>query len=274
MTYEQIQNMLDLVRQKTGFVPEVALVLGSGLGGFADKIEKESEIPYSEITGFPLSTVPGHEGKFIFGSVGGVRVAAMQGRVHYYEGYDMDEVVLPIRILRLMGAEKLILTNAAGGINPSFESGDFMIIKDHIASFVPSVLRGANIDELGVRFPDMSSIYDPELISDIKKSAAKVGINIKEGVYLQTPGPNYESCAEIQMYKILGADAVGMSTACEAIAANHMGMKICGISCISNLAAGIAKHPLTHAEVKETADRVSVQFEELIYNLIKLQKTD
>ena len=272
MTYESIQNMLEQVRKKTDFVPEIALVLGSGLGGFADSIGKEAEIPYSAIEGFPVSTVSGHEGKFIFGKVGGVKIAAMQGRVHYYEGYSMDEVVLPIRLLKLMGAEKLILTNAAGGINPAFESGDLMIIKDHIASFVPSVLRGTNIDELGVRFPDMSSIYDSELIRDIKKSAAEVGINIKEGIYLQTAGPNYESCAEVQMFKILGADAVGMSTACEAIAANHMGMKICGISCISNLAAGIAKHPLTHAEVKETADRVSGQFKKLITELIKLQK--
>lgn len=268
MNYNTIENVLGQIRKITDFEPKVGLILGSGLGDFAQSIEVETVIDYKAIKGFPVPTVLGHNGRLVLGTASGVKVGILQGRVHHYEGYSMDEVVLPVRILGLMGAETLIITNAAGGINPDFKKGGFMIIKDHISSFVPSPLRGANIDELGVRFPDMSSIYDAELREKARESAKEAEIDIKEGVYVQTPGPNYESCAEIQMYKILGADAVGMSTACEATAARHMGMKVCGISCITNLAAGISKTSLTHEEVQETSGEVSEQFRTLMMSLI------
>ncbi|MBQ4094892.1 MAG: purine-nucleoside phosphorylase [Oscillospiraceae bacterium] len=262
--YERLEKAFKCIREKTDFVPQVALVLGSGLGGFADEIDIECSIDYSEIDGFPISTVAGHKGRFVLGRLGGVKVVCMQGRVHYYEGYRMDEVVMPIRLMGLMGAKTLFLTNAAGGINESFRVGDFMLIRDHISTFVPNVLIGQNIDELGVRFPDMTDIYNTSLREIIKEEAKKLSIELREGVYVQLTGPSYESPAEIKMLGVLGADAVGMSTVCEALAANHMEMDICAISCISNMAAGIAKHPLTHKEVQETADRVAGQFKALV----------
>ena len=266
--YEKLMNCLAQVRKKTDFVPEVALVLGSGLGGYARNMEVACEIPYSEIEGFPVSTVPGHEGRYIFGYVGGVPMVAMKGRVHYYEGYPISDVVLPVRLMGLLGAKKLILTNAAGGIDLSFEPGDLMAIRDHIVSFVPSPLVGPNIEELGTRFPDMSRVYDPALAALIEEAAAEEGIPLKEGVYLQTTGPQFETPAEIKAFRRLGANAVGMSTAVEAVAARHMGLRVCGISCISNMAAGILDQPLTHAEVQETADRVADRFERLVSALI------
>ena len=196
-------------------------------------------------------------------------MVAMQGRVHYYEGYEMTDVVLPIRLMKLMGAKVLFVTNASGGIKQGFQAGNLMLITGQIATFVPSPLRGANIPELGVRFPDMSHIYDEDLQQIVKKCACDLGINLKEGVYIQLPGPNYESPQEINMCRVLGADAVGMSTACEAVAANHMGMKIVGISCISNLAAGISPHPLTEEEVIEAGKKVSVEFTALVSKTIK-----
>ena len=229
----------------------------------------EATLDYHDIEGFPVSTVPGHKGRFIFGYVGDVPVVCMQGRVHYYEGYDMADVVLPTRLMKLMGAEVLFLTNASGGIGQGFAAGDFMLIEDQISSFVPSPLRGANIEELGVRFPDMSHIYDEDLQTVVRKTALNNNIPLKDGVYLQFSGPQYESPAEITMARTLGADAVGMSTACEAIAANHMGMKIVGISCISNLASGISPNPLTHEEIQETADRVAPMFKKLVTESIK-----
>ena len=244
-------------------------MLGSGLGDFADGIEVVCELDYHEIEGVPVSTVPGHQGKYIFGYVGDVPVVCMQGRVHYYEGYDISDVVLPIRLMKLMGAKVLFLTNAGGGVNYDFRPGDFMLIKDQISSFVPSPLIGENIDELGARFPDMSEIYDISLRKVIKKTAAELDIDLKEGTYLQFTGPAYETPAEIRMARVLGADAVGMSTACEAVAANHMGMMICGISCISNLASGMSVAPLSHKEVQETADRVSGDFKKLVTESIK-----
>jgi len=262
--FEKIQACVSFIRSKTDFVPKVAAILGSGLGDFADKIDKICEIAYSDIPSFPVSTVQGHAGRFILGYINDIPVIVMQGRVHYYEGYDIQDVVLPIRVMKLLGAETLVLTNAAGGINENFKSGDFMLIRDHISSFVPSPLRGENIDELGTRFPDMSEVYNKELRDRILKTAAEQGIAPHEGVYVQTPGPNYETPSEIKMYALLGADAVGMSTACEAIAARHAGMKIAGISCISNMAAGISKAPLSHEEVKETANRAKTVFEQLL----------
>lgn len=269
--YKKLEKCYKCIREKTDFVPEIALVLGSGLGDFAESVNVKIEltVPYSEIKGFPTSTVSGHKGQFVLGTVNGVKTAIMQGRVHFYEGYDISDVVLPVRLMGMMGAKVLFLTNASGGINESFECGDFMLITDHISSLVKSPLVGENIDELGVRFPDMSEIYDRDLRDIIKKSADELDIKLKEGVYIQTTGPQYESPAEIRAFKTFGADAVGMSTACEAIAANHMGMKICGISCISNLAAGISKTPLTHKEVQETADRVAPDFKKLLTESIE-----
>lgn len=267
--YDKLTKCVDIIRQKTDFVPQIALVLGSGLGDFASCIKPETEIYYSEIEGFPVSTVSGHEGKFIFGSLDGVKLVCMQGRVHYYEGYDISDVVLPIRVMGMLGARVLFLTNASGGINQSFKAGDFMLITDHISSLIKSPLIGENEESLGVRFPDMSEVYNKSVSDIVRRTAKELGVDLKEGVYIQTTGPNYETPAEIRAYKTLGADAVGMSTACEAIAANHMGMKICAVSCISNLAAGISKNPLTHEEVKETADKAAPVFKRLVSESIK-----
>lgn len=262
--YERLQKCLTSVRQKTDFVPEIALVLGSGLGNYAAQAEIACTIDYHEIAYFPVSTVAGHAGKFLFGTIQGIPVVIMQGRVHYYEGYSMQEVVLPTRLMAAMGAKTLFLTNASGGINPSFTVGDLMLITDQIASFVPSPLIGPNVEQLGTRFPDMSAIYDKALQEKIEKAAQKLKIPLQKGVYLQTTGPQYESPAEIRMYRALGADAVGMSTACEAIAARHCGMRVCGISCISNMASGMTEKPLSHAEVSAAAKQVSAQFEQLV----------
>ncbi len=266
--YEKLKTALSYVRGKTGFVPEVALVLGSGLGALADEIDVEATVRYSEIPGFPVSTVAGHEGRFVFGNIENVPVVIMQGRVHYYEGYDVRDVVMPIRLMGLLGAKTLFLTNAAGGINKSFAQGALMMITDHISSLVPSPLIGENIDELGLRFPDMSEIYTKKLRDIIRESAKELSIALCEGVYIQTTGPNYETPAEIRAYETLGADAVGMSTAIEAMAAQHMGLSVCGISCITNMAAGLSPVPLTHEEVKETADRVGADFKRLVKRAI------
>ena len=264
--YEQYQKICKA--REIDFVPEIALVLGSGLGDYADDIQVVAEIDYHEMEGFPVSTVAGYQGKYILGYVNEVPVVCMKGRVHYYEGYPISDVVLPIRLMKLMGAQVLFLTNASGGINTCFKAGDFMMIKDQISSFVPSPLIGPNAEELGVRFPDMSQIYDADLQQILRKTAALKDIPLQEGVYIQLTGPNYESPAEVRMCRTLGADAVGMSTACEAVAANHMGMKICGISCISNMACGITANPLTHQEVQETADRVAPLFKKLVTECI------
>lgn len=266
--YEKLLKSYESVKGKIPFKPKVALVLGSGLGDFAESVEIAGAIDYNSIEGFPVSTVAGHKGRFVFADVSGVPTVIMQGRVHLYEGYDPTDVVLPVRLMKMMGAEILFLTNAAGGVNFDFRAGDLMMITDHISSFVPSALKGENIDELGVRFPDMSDIYDKEICETICKVAKENDIEIKQGVYLQTAGPAYESKAEIRMFRTLGADAVGMSTAVEAVAANHMGMKICGISCISNLACGMTDNPLTHEEVKETADRTAPVFKKLVTEII------
>ena len=267
--YEKLVKCYESVKEKIDFNPQVALVLGSGLGDYADQIDVAATLDYKDIEGFPVSTVPLHKGRFVFGYVEGVPVVIMQGRVHYYEGYPMTDVVLPTRLMKLMGAKVLFLTNASGGIKQGFHAGDFMLIKDHISSFVPSPLLGANIEELGTRFPDMSHVYDEDLQQIVKKAACDLGINLKEGVYVQLTGPAYETPAEINMCRMMGADAVGMSTACEAQAAKHMGMKAVGISCISNLAAGISPKPLTHAEITETADAVAPMFKQLLTETIK-----
>lgn len=270
--YEKLLNCCQCVRRKTDFVPKVGIVLGSGLGNYAESIRVEYELPYSEIEGFPVSTVPGHAGKFIFGYVDEIPVACMKGRVHYYEGYPVSDVVLPARLMKLLGAQILFLTNAAGGINTSFHAGDLMLIRDHISLFAPNPLIGPNIDALGVRFPDMSTIYDIELQQLIRQTAKENGIFLQEGVYVQLTGPSFESPAEIRMLRTLGGDAAGMSTVVEAIAANHMGMKICGISCISNLAAGMTATPLTHQEVQEAADMAAPNFKRLVTESVRRMK--
>jgi len=267
--YEKLMCCYECVRQKTDFQPKVAIVLGSGLGDFAQTISVEYELPYEDIAGFPVSTVPGHAGKFIFGYVGETPVVCMKGRVHYYEGYDISDVVLPVRLMKLLGAEVLFLTNAAGGVNTSFHAGDLMMIKDHISAFAPNPLIGSNIEELGVRFPDMSTVYDCDLQELIRDTAKEHGIFLQEGVYTQMTGPSYESPAEIRMLRTLGTDAVGMSTVVEAIAANHCGMHICGISCISNLAAGMSDTPLSHKEVQEAADEAAPHFQKLVTESVK-----
>lgn len=262
--YEKLMICYNSCRKQTDFQPKVALILGSGLGALADEIAIEKIIPYSDIEGFPQSTVAGHKGRLVFGYIGQVPVVIMQGRVHYYEGYAMSDVVLPTRLMKLLGAEILFVTNAAGGINPKFKPGTLMMLTDQISSFVPSPLLGENIEELGVRFPDMSQIYRTELQEVLEQTAAALKIPLEKGVYIQFTGPAYESPAEIRMAGILGADACGMSTACEAVAANHMGMQVCGISCITNMASGISDTPLSHKEVQETADRVAEQFKQLV----------
>lgn len=262
--YEKLMRSYEYCRSKIDFTPKVALVLGSGLGQFAETVKVIGEIPYSEIEGFPVSTVAGHNGRFLFGYIEEVPVVLMQGRVHYYEGYSMQDVVLPIRLMKLMGAEILFLTNASGGVNKAFAAGDFMLITDQIASFVPSPLIGENPEEFGPRFPDMSEIYDREIQEIIRNVAREENILLQEGVYLQFTGPNYETPAEVRLASMLGADAVGMSTACEALAANHMGMKICGISCITNMACGISENPLNHEEVQQTANEKAPLFQKLV----------
>lgn len=266
--YHKLKECLESVRKKTDFKPEVALVLGSGLGDFANDIKIADTIEYTEINGFPVSTVQGHQGRFVFGYVEEVPVVIMQGRVHYYEGYPMSDVVLPIRLMGLMGAKKLLLTNAAGGCNPNFKQGDLMMIVDHITTAVPSPLIGPNLEELGTRFPDMTEVYSKRLQTVIKEAAKACDIELQQGVYVQFTGPNYETPAEVRLAQIWGGDAVGMSTACEAMAARHMGLEVGGISCITNMAAGITKGALNHKEVQETANRVAKDFKNLVSRVI------
>lgn len=261
---QELEKIYASVEKKISFRPEAALILGSGLGNFAEKVQIVETLDYKDIEGFPVSTVPGHKGRFLFGYVEDVPMVIMQGRVHYYEGYSMKEVTLPIRLMKLMGAKVLFLTNASGGINTEYHAGDFMLMEDHISSFIPSPLIGPNDEDMGPRFPDMSDVYKKEIREIIRRVAKEEDIPLQEGVYVQFTGPAYETPAEIRMARILGADAVGMSTVCEAIVANHMGMAVCGISCITNMASGILPQPLSHTEVQETADRVAPLFERLV----------
>ena len=268
--YEKVLESYKQIREKTDFVPRVGIVLGSGLGEFCDCIDIEFEIPYSEIKGFPVSTVKGHSGKFVFGTVSGVKVAVMQGRLHFYEGYDMTDVVLPLRVLKLMGIDTVFLTNAAGGIRRDLNTGDLMMITNQIASLVPSPMIGANIDQLGERFFDMTEPFDIGLREALKESAKGFGIDLKEGVYIQVSGPQYETAKEIDMYEKWGADAVAMSLAVEVIAARHMGLKTAGISLISNPAAGRRKDSvLTHEEVQIAGKAGAKKMAQLISGAIK-----
>lgn len=265
----RLRRAADDIRRADARAPEVALVLGSGLGGFADSLEKKTVIPYASIEGMPVSAVVGHAGNLVIGEVRGMPVAAMQGRVHLYEGHSAADVVFGVRLMRLLGAGTLVITNAAGGCGERLSPGDLMLIEDHINLTGTSCLVGENEDELGVRFPDMSEAYDRSLRAIAGEVAAARGLTLARGVYAGLLGPSYETPAEVRMMCRVGADAVGMSTVLEVIAAKHMGMRVLGISCITNLAAGISATPLSHDEVTETAARVRGQFEGLLRGVLE-----
>lgn len=270
MNYElKVKEAADFILKKINYKPEIGLILGSGLGAIADQIENPEFYPYSEIPHFPVSTVQGHAGRLVIGRLEGKTVVAMQGRFHYYEGYPIQEVTFPVRVMKALGVRTLIVTNAAGASNPEFNPGDLMIIKDHINLAGANPLMGRNLDEFGPRFPDMSNAYDRELRSKIKFIAQKLNIPVQEGVYAWFSGPTYETPAEVKMAQILGADAVGMSTVPEVIVANHSGIKVIGISCLTNMAAGILNQPLSHNEVMETSELVRGKFINLVKNIIK-----
>jgi len=264
MSYKKIEESVEFIKSKSSLVPDWGIVLGSGLGDFVEKVEVETEINYADIPHFHSTTVVGHSGKLILGKISGKKVAILQGRLHPYEGHDMMEVVHPIRTLGKLGIQGVILTNAAGGINPSFVPGDLVIIKDHINLMGRNPLIGTNIEELGPRFPDMTEAYSSKINETISAAAQDLGQTVHQGVYCSLLGPTYETPAEIQMLKIVGADMVGMSTVPESIAANHMGLKVAGISCITNLAAGTGQEKLDHSEVKEVANKVMSKFSGLI----------
>lgn len=266
---QAITEAVAFIRSKSSIQPEVGVILGSGLGNVVDAIDIDVAIPYGEIPGAKASTVLGHQGRLILGRSGELPVAIMQGRVHFYEGYEMAEVMFLARVLGRLGIKKLIVTNAAGGINTSYTPGDLMLISDHINLMGMNPLRGPNIDDLGVRFPDMSDAYSEALRNEAKEVAKGMGLELQEGVYLALSGPTYETPAEIRAFRVLGADAVGMSTAPEVIAASHMQIPVLGISCITNMAAGILKQKLTHQEVMDTTARVQKEFTELVLALLK-----
>ncbi len=269
MKKELIMKAADHIRRKIGETPQIGLILGSGLGVLADEIENPVAIPYEEIPEFPVSTVAGHAGELVCGSLQGKPVIAMKGRFHYYEGYDMEKVTFPVRVMKEIGVEKLIVTNAAGGINPDFEPGDLMIITDHINNMGHNPLIGPNNPDLGVRFPDMSEAYSREFRTLATGAAEEAGIKVKEGVYVANTGPSYETPAEVRMLRGFGGDAVGMSTVPEVIVARHAGLNVLGISCISNMAAGILDQPLNHEEVIETTEKVKEGFLKLVKQIIQ-----
>ncbi len=262
--FDDIQGAVAAVRQRTTLAPKVGIILGSGLGGFADTFQEKVAIPYGELPGFPVSSVQGHAGRLVVGTLAGTALVAMQGRVHLYEGYPPWQVAFPARVLCGLGIETLVVTNAAGGIRSDLTPGDLMMITDHVNLSGQNPLTGPNDDRLGPRFPDMSAAYDPALCALLSSTADKLRIPLKRGVYVWLAGPSYETPAEIRMLRTLGIDAVGMSTVPEVIAAAHSGVRVAGVSCITNLAAGIAKKPLSHAEVAETADRVRDRFTALL----------
>lgn len=264
-TYAQYEESAAYLRGQIGdFRPEVLMILGSGLGFLADELERPIRVPYGQIPHFKPSTAPGHKGQFVFGTLEGKPVAVMQGRMHFYEGYSLQEVTYAVRVVRLLGAEKLIVTNAAGCVNRDWTAGTLMLITDHIKLCLESPLRGENLPEFGPRFPDASTVYTPEYREIARVAAAELGISLKEGVYFYLPGPQYETPAEIRAVRALGADAVGMSTVPEAIVARHCGMKILGLSLLTNMAAGILDQPLSEQEVLDAAAAASRQFSQLV----------
>ncbi|MGM0791642.1 MAG: purine-nucleoside phosphorylase [Bacillota bacterium] len=269
MDYGKIQNAAKFLKEKYGETPKIGLILGSGLGVLAEEIEQPVKIPYNEIPDFPVSTVEGHAGQLVFGLLNGVQAVAMQGRFHYYEGYSFDKVTFPVRVMKELGVEILIVTNAAGGVNESFAPGDLMLISDHINNMGSNPLIGPNDSKLGVRFPDMSEAYSRELRQQAREIAGKLNISIQEGVYVGNTGPTYETPAEVRMLRTMGGDAVGMSTVPEVIVARHAGLKVLGISCISNMAAGILDQPLNHEEVIETTEKVKANFLAYVKELVR-----
>ena len=266
--YERAEHATRIIRARMNVEPRIAIVLGSGLGGFADDFDEAVSIPYEEIPGFMRSTAQGHEGRLVVGKVDGVPVVAMQGRVHYYEGYSLEEVTFPIRVFNLLGIKTLILTNAAGGINVELQQGALMVISDHLNLMGDNPLRGPNDERFGPRFPDMSAVYSPELQAMVVDEAKAAGVEVRRGIYGALSGPSYETPAEIVLLRNLGADAVGMSTVPEAIVARHMGLEVLGISCITNMAAGVSDAPINHEEVMETGERVRATFTELLRRVI------
>ncbi|HZI86602.1 MAG TPA: purine-nucleoside phosphorylase [Pyrinomonadaceae bacterium] len=266
--YARAEHAARTIRSRTALDPRIALVLGSGLGAFADELDEAARVPYDQIPGFARSTVAGHAGSLVIGKVGTVPVVAMQGRVHSYEGYSLEEVTFPVRTFKLLGIETLLLTNAAGGINVQLSEGTLMIISDHLNLMGVNPLRGPNDERFGPRFPDMSEVYSRELQEMVVEEANSLGIEVRRGIYAALSGPSYETPAEIHMLRSFGADAIGMSTVPEAIVARHMGMKVLGISCITNMAAGINDSPINHDEVMETGNRVRATFTLLLRHII------
>lgn len=264
----QLREAAAAIRERSTCAPEIALILGSGLGALAGEVDEAVVVPYTYIPNFPASTAPGHAGRLVLGSIEGKSVAVMAGRVHLYEGYTAQQVAFPVRVLRLLGATTLIITNAAGGVNPDFHPGSLMLITDHINLTGHNPLIGPNVADLGPRFPDMSAAYSPNLLRKARAAGQRIGEPLEEGLYAGVNGPSYETPAEIRMVRLLGADAVGMSTVMEVIAANHAGMETLGISCITNMAAGMLPVKLTEEEVIDTAERVSRQFKGLLRAVI------
>ena len=264
-TYKDYKESAEYIKaQLGGFEPKVAMILGSGLGYLGDEVEDGIAVPYGDIPHFKASTAPGHKGRFVFGRLEGKAVAVMQGRMHHYEGYSYDEVSYAVRVLRLLGCETLIVTNAAGCVRTDWQAGDIMLITDHIKMFSESPLRGANIPEFGVRFPDASHLYTPRLLDLARGAAAELGLTLREGVYFYCYGPQYETPAEVRAARILGGDAVGMSTAPEVIVAGHCGMEVLGFTLLSNMAAGILDRPLSEQEVLEAGETARERFSQLI----------
>lgn len=269
MEYKLIEQASLFLKEKYSKKPKIGLILGSGLGVLADEIENPLKIQYKDIPNFPISTVEGHAGQLVFGKLSGKDVVAMQGRFHYYEGYSFDQVTFPVRVMNELGVEVLVVTNAAGGVNKDYEPGDLMIISDHINNMGSNPLIGPNDSRFGARFPDMSEAYNKELRSQAKEIASQLNIKIQEGVYVGNTGPTYETPAEVRMIRTLGGDAVGMSTVPEVIIARHAGLKVLGISCISNMASGILDQPLTHDEVIETTEKVRADFLTFVKEIVK-----
>ena len=266
--YERAEHAARIVRARTKLEPRIAIVLGSGLGGFADEFDEAVGIPYEEIPGFARSTAQGHVGRLVIGKIDEVPVMAMQGRVHYYEGYSLEQVTFPIRTFKLLGIKTLILTNASGGINVQLSQGALMVINDHLNLMGDNPLRGPNDERFGPRFPDMSAVYSPGLQEIVVEEAKSIGVEVRRGIYGALSGPSYETPSEIHLMRNLGADAVGMSTVPEAIVARHMDLEVLGISCITNMAAGISDEPINHEEVMATGDRVRDVFALLLQKVV------
>jgi len=266
--YERAEHAARIIRSRTTETPRIAIILGSGLGAFADDFENAVSIPYEDITGFPRSTAAGHAGRLVIGKIDQVPLMAMQGRVHFYEGYSLEQVTFPIRVFKLLGIKTLILTNASGGVNVQFSQGALMIISDHLNLLGDNPLRGPNDTRFGPRFPDMTAVYSPELQEIVIEEAKALNVEVRRGIYAALAGPSYETPAEIHLMRTLGADAVGMSTVPEAIVARHMDLEVLGISCITNMAAGISDEPINHDDVMATGDRVRETFTQLLRKVV------